>query len=273
MKIDYDSDSDVLFLQLEGESTAAVFAQFCWVAASAVDTMSQNENMYEDETEEQRTMRNKKEEEECLQMLIEANRENDFLIEVKAAARKRAAMEEAERQQRLQDLRQIENDVEKLRKRKLLDHGVKQGWWELSEKEKKRRKDKEWWEVKSEDEEEDDEESLSRIDFIAKVCALDPQVMLHNLLAQKAQKRRSEAAIHERAQKIKKYKEERWYRLFLTAKGMDETLVSPSEPDPSDFSMKKYTWTKALLKWKADTIALVERLNSMPLYAPGLLPS
>ena len=40
---------------LEGESTAAVFADFCWVAASAVDTMSQNENMYEDETEEQRT--------------------------------------------------------------------------------------------------------------------------------------------------------------------------------------------------------------------------
>ena len=273
MKIDYDSDSDVLFLQLEGESTAAVFAQFCWVAASAVDTMSQNENMYEDETEEQRTMRNKKEEEECLQMLIEANRENDFLIEVKAAARKRAAMEEAERQQRLQDLRQIENDVEKLRKRKLLDHGVKQGWWELSEKEKKRRKDKEWWEVKSEDEEEDDEESLSRIDFIAKVCALDPQVMLHNLLAQKAQKRRSEAAIHERAQKIKKYKEERWYRLFLTAKGMDETLVSPPEPDPSDFSMKNRAWTKALFKWKDDTIALVESLNSMPLYAPGLLPS
>ena len=215
-------------------------------------------------------MRNKKEEEECLQMLIEANRENDFLIEVRAAARKRAAMEEAERQRRLQDLRQIENDLEKLRKRKLLDHGVKQGWWVLSEKEKKRRKDKEWWEVKSEDEEEEeeDEESLSRI---AEVCALDPQVMLHNLLEHKAQKRRSEALIHEREQKIKLYKGEEWYKLFLTLKAKwGEKLVSPPEPDPSDFSITKRAWSKALFKWKHDTKALVE---SMPLYAPGQLPS
>jgi len=123
---------------LEGESTAAVFAEFCCVAASAVDTMSQTDNMYVEETEEQRMRRNKKEEEEeCLQMLIEANRENDFLIEARAAARARAAMEEVERQQRLQDLREIENDLAKLRKRKLLDHGVKHGWWVLSEKEKK----------------------------------------------------------------------------------------------------------------------------------------
>ena len=128
MKIDYDSDSDVLFLQLEGESTAAVFAQFCWVAASAVDTMSQNENMYVEETEEQRMRRNKKEEEACLQMLIEANIENDLLIEARAAARARAAMEEVERQKQLHELREREEDLAKLRKRKLLDHGVKHGW-------------------------------------------------------------------------------------------------------------------------------------------------
>ena len=148
--------------------------------------MSQNENMYVEETEEQRTRRNKKEEEECLQMLIEANRENDLLIEARAAARARAAMEEVERQQRLQDLREIEKGLAKLQKRKLLDHGVKHGWWVLSEKEKKRRRVEEGWEEKSEDEkeedeeEEEDEESLSRkAHSFAELWGMDPQVMLH----------------------------------------------------------------------------------------------
>ena len=42
--------------------------------------------------------RNKKEEDECLQMQIEANRENDLLIEARATARAIAAREEVERQ-------------------------------------------------------------------------------------------------------------------------------------------------------------------------------
>ena len=96
--------------------------------------------MYVEETEEQRTRRNKKEEEACLQMLIEANIENDLLIEARAAARARAAMEEVERQKQLHELREREEDLAKLRKRKLLDHGVKHGWWVLSEQEKKRRR-------------------------------------------------------------------------------------------------------------------------------------
>ena len=79
--------------------------------------------------------------------------------------------------------------------------------------------------------------------------------------------------VAKRTEAITMCKGEKWYKLFLTAKGMDETLVSPPEPDPSDFSMKNRAWTKALFKWKDDTIALVESLNSMPLYAPGLLPS
>ena len=99
--------------------------------------MSQTDNMYVEETEEQRMRRNKKEEEECLQMLIEANRENDLLIEARAAARAIAAREEVERQKQLLELRAREEDLAKLRKRKLLDHGVKHGWWVLSEKEKK----------------------------------------------------------------------------------------------------------------------------------------
>ena len=125
---------------LEGESTAAVFAEFCCVAASAVDTMSQTDNMYVEETEEQRMRRNKKEEEECLQMLIEANRENDLLIEARATARAIAAREEVERQKQLLALRAREEDLAKLRKRKLLDHGVKHGWWVLSEQEQKKKK-------------------------------------------------------------------------------------------------------------------------------------
>ena len=56
--------------------------------------------------------RNKKEEEECLQMLIEANRENDLFIEARAAARARAAMEEVERQKQLQELRERERERE-----------------------------------------------------------------------------------------------------------------------------------------------------------------
>ena len=70
--------------------------------------MSQNENMYVEETDEQRMRRNKKEEEACLQMLIEANIENDLLIEARAAARARAAMEEVERQKQLHELRERE---------------------------------------------------------------------------------------------------------------------------------------------------------------------
>ena len=78
-----------------------------------------------------------------------------------------------------------------------------------------------------------------------------------------AQKRRSEPLIHEREQKIKLYKGEKWYKLFLTAKAMDETLVSPPEPDPSDFSITKRAWTRALFKWKDDTKRIVDDL-----YAP-----
>ena len=73
--------------------------------------MSQNENMYVEETEEQRMRRNKKEEEACLQMLIEANIENDLLIEARAAARARAAMEEVERQKQLHELREREKKI------------------------------------------------------------------------------------------------------------------------------------------------------------------
>ena len=225
--------------------------------------MSQNENMYVEETEEQRMRRNKKEEEACLQMLIEANIENDLLIEARAAARARAAMEEVERQKQLHELREREEDLAKLRKRKLLDHGVKHGWWVLSEQEKKRRRVEEWWVKESEEEEteedEDEEEhdkSLSRkAHSFAALWGVEPKEMLATLLGQVEQKKK-EILIAKRSQEMTMYKGEKWYKLFLIAKAKDERLVVPPEPDPSDCSITKRQWNKAVFKWKHDTIAV-----------------
>ena len=80
--------------------------------------------------------------------------------------------------------------------------------------------------------------------------------------------RSDDELIAQRAQAITMYKGEKWYKLFLIAKAMDERLVSPPEPDPSDFSITKRAWSKAVFKWKHDTKALVDDL-----YAPGPLPS
>ena len=60
------------------------------------------------------------------------------------------------------------------------------------------------------------------------------------------------------------YKGEKWYKLFLIAKAMDERVVAPPEPDPSHCSITKRAWNKALFKWKHDTKALVDDL-----YAPN----
>ena len=76
--------------------------------------------------------------------------------------------------------------------------------------------------------------------------------------------------VAKRTEAITMCKGEKWYKLFLIAKAMDERVVAPPEPDPSHCSITKRAWNKALFKWKHDTKALVE---SMPLYAPGPLPS
>ena len=49
--------------------------------------------------------------------------------------------------------------------------------------------------------------------------------------------RTDEDQIAKRSQAITMIKEAMWYKLFLIAKAMDESLVSPPEPDPSDCSI------------------------------------
>ena len=77
-------------------------------------------------------------------------------------------------------------------------------------------------------------------------------------------KRTDDDLIAKRSQEITMYKGERWYKLFVIAKAMDETMVAPPEPDPYQCSLSKRDWNKALFKWKYDTIHL---------YDPDTLPS
>jgi len=83
-------------------------------------------------------------------------------------------------------------------------------------------------------------------------------------------KRTDDDLIAKRSQEITMYKGERWYKLFVIAKAMDETVVVPPEPDSSHCSLSKREWNKALFKWKYDTKVLVEFMH---IYDPDTLPS
>ena len=86
--------------------------------------------------------------------------------------------------------------------------------------------------------------------------------------ARSIRQRTDEDQIAKRSQFITMYKGEKWYRLFLIAKAMNERLVAPPEPDPYDCTITKREWNKKMYRWKHDTKALVE---FMPIYAPGPL--
>ena len=74
--------------------------------------------------------------------------------------------------------------------------------------------------------------------------------------ARSIRQRTDDDLITRRSQAITMYKGETWYKRVLIAKAMDERLVAPPEPDPSDCSITKRAWNKAVFKWKHDTIAV-----------------